>query len=99
MEDLNAARELIMRRLIFSTAKCQKPYTDSYKDADDNSCSYLRNEFAVLVNTGNPEINGQFTRAFEMAERFLAEGTNFRITVFFGKSYILCSYKLLRFII
>ena len=93
MEDLNAARELLMRRLIFSTAKCQKPYTESHREGDDNSVSYLRHEFAVLVNTGNTEISGQFARAFEMAERFLTEGTNFRITVFFDYSYILCSYN------
>ena len=78
-EDLNAARELIMRRLIFSTAKCQKPYT--HRDRADNDVSYLRHEFAVLVNTGNPEISGQFARAFELAEQYLTEGTNFRITV------------------
>ena len=80
MEDLNAAREVIMRRLIFTTAKCQKPFSST--NDPENNVSYMRHEFAVLVNTGNAEINGQFARAFEMAERFLAEGTNFRITVF-----------------
>ena len=79
MEDLNAAREVMMRRLIFTTAKCQKPYEDTTRP--DSDVSYLRHEFAVLVNTGNSEINSQFARAFELAERFLNEGTNFRITV------------------
>jgi len=84
IEDLNAARELIMRRLVFTTAKCQKPYT-STKDPENN-VSYMRHEFAVLVNTGNAELNGQFARAFEMAERLLAEGTNFRITIALSES-------------
>ena len=68
-----------MRRLIFLTAECVKPYGLKYNSLQD--LSELRHEFAVLVNTGNPEISGQFVRAFELAERYLTEGKNFRITV------------------
>lgn len=79
MNELNVARDLIMRKLIFTTAKCQKPFEDRSRGESD--VSYLRHEFAVLVNTGSAEINGQFTRAFEIAERLLNEGANFRVTV------------------
>ena len=69
-----------MRRPIFTTATCQKPYDNSPADTESN-VSYLKNEYVVLVNTGNPEISSQFGRAFDLAERLLREGKNFRITV------------------
>ena len=78
-EDLAAAQDTIMRRPLFTTAKCQKPYDDT-TDPESN-VSYLRHEYIVLVNTGNAEINGMLNRAFNLAEQLLDEGKNFRITV------------------
>lgn len=87
MDELNAAREVILRRPIFTTVKCRKPYSTNVS-AEDSSVSYMEHEFAVLVNTGNAEINSQFARAFELAEKYLNEGKNFRVTVCF----IYCIY-------
>ncbi|XP_065057563.1 uncharacterized protein LOC135685518 isoform X2 [Rhopilema esculentum] len=83
-EDLAAAQDTIMRRPLFTTAKCQKPYDDT-TDPESN-VSYLRHEYIVLVNTGNAEINGMLNRAFSIAEQLLDEGKNFRITISFSES-------------
>eukprot|EP00794_Sanderia_malayensis_P000506 gene506-1153_t len=80
MEELNATRDMIMRRPIFTIARCRKPYDDSSGN-EDTGYSYLDDKYVVLVNTANPEVRSQFDRAFQLAENFVKNGNNFRVTV------------------
>ena len=69
-----------MRGPVFTTVKCTKTYADPSDSDPTSSCSEER-EYVVLVNTGNPRISSEIERAFELAERLIREGKNFRITV------------------
>ena len=79
IEDLEAAKDLIKTRPILTTARCRKPYDDTVGNESD--VSYLDDEYIVLINTAHAEIARQFETAFSLAEQFLREGKNFRVSV------------------
>lgn len=76
--DLNAARDALTSKPIFTTASCNKPL----KDTDpDYSASAVANKFIVLINTRDPLVQSVLDKAFQSADRLLNEGANFRVTV------------------
>lgn len=86
MSDLESFKQLLFSKPIFSTALCGKLYSQetTYQTDDGGRGTEPithNEEYVVLINSRNPQVEQMCNQAFESAARLLREGKKFRLSV------------------